>query len=1029
RRVGCATITIKKIEGDERRPSRQMAERLAGALKVPEDEQGQFLAMGLGERAADTLPLAREPLPARGQVPPWLEGRDVTPDNGAQFVGREQEMARLHTHLEEALAGSGHAVLVAGEAGRGKTALLGAFADAALAADPGLVVARGACSAVTGLGDPYLPFRDLLASLAGDVEARWQAGVLTTEQAMRLWTLAPVTARVVAAAGPQLVDVLVPHSTIPRRPGEKQDHGEGRRDNLFEQATAVLRALAQQSPLLLLIDDLQWADRASASLLFHLARHLPGSRILLVCAYRPSEVLARPPAQSGDGAGWTLRETLLELERLFGEIEINLDTFDPVQARALSDALIDREPNDLSEAFRVKFFWQTRGHPLFAVELLCEMQARGDLVLDSARRWVESGQINWEALPTRVAAAIEQRLHRLDTGARQVLDVASIEGEFFTAAVVAAASGLDQAEVVRVLTSELGQRQGLVHERGERLVGDPRQPGAKRLARFQFRHVLFQHYLYQALSDAERRRLHARIGESMETLHRPDLDPVTAELAHHYTQAGTPDRAIEFLLRAGDRARTLYAHDEAVDYYRRALSFQQAAGDREGAARTLMKLGLVHHTAFDYAQAAKAYREAFGLWRQAEALTPAAVAPPQARHTLRLNWTTPSTLDPTLAPDLVSNALVSQLFSGLVALTPDLTVVPDIAQRWEVADGGHTYTFFLRDDARWSDGVPVTAGDFELAWKRALHPTAHSPLAGLLLRELRGAAAFAQGETDDEFQIAVTAVDDRTLVVELVRPTSYFPQLVTFPALFPVPRHVVERNPTRWASGAALVSNGPFTLAARAPGRIAMERNPGWHGRNEGNVGRIELTLDAEPEMLWRMYVSGELDVLNLWMLPPEMVNAARHYYPQEYISGPQLLTHYLMFNTRLAPFDDVRVRRAFALSTDRDHLANVTLAGALAPATGGFVPPGMPGHLPGTALAPDVAQARELLAAAGFPDGRGFPTVECLMRHGRAHLVEPLLARCRENLGIDVRARELSPLELLGHDAAGGFNLAFGYW
>lgn len=1043
RRVGCATVTVKKIERDERRPSRQMAESLADGLEVPDAERVRFVAMGLGEQAADTLPLARRPVPVEpGGEPPWLTGSGTAPAPGARFVGRETELAELNRHLQRALDGDGRVVLVAGEAGRGKTALLAEFARVAPAAAPELVVAHGVCSAVTGLGDPYLPFRDLFGSLAGDVAARWQAGTLTAEQARRLWALAPVAVDTVLATGQQLVDVLVPVPAVQRRLEARMDaaqatmrikalrrEGEARRDRVFEQATAVLRALAQQSPLLLSIDDLQWADAASASLLFHLARRLPNSRILLVCAYRPSDLAADAAVPGGEGTGWSVRETLLEIERLFGGVEIDLDAFDPVAARRLSDALLDREPNNLPDAFRVKFFWQTRGHPLFAVELLREMQAQGDLVRDETGRWVAKDEIDWAALPARVTAVIEQQLHRIDGEARRLLDAASVEGEFFTADVVAAASGLERARVVRLLSGELGRQRGMVRERGERPVGGGEvQPPTQRLARFQFRHALFQHYLYQKLGAAERQRLHARTGASLEALHRHDLDTVAAELAHHYTRAGDATKAVEFLSRAGDRARTGYAHREAIDHYEHALSLQRAAGDREGAARTLMKLGLAYHTAFDYEQARRAYRAGFGLWHQAQRLVPEAVRPGEASQTLRLNWTTPATLDPALAPDLISNALVSQLFSGLVALTPDLDVVPDVARGWEVADGGRTYTFFLREDARWSDGVPVTADDFEYSWKRALHPATDSPLTRLLLHEVHGGAAFSRGETEDASQIAVTAVNDRTLVVELAQPASYFPQLLAFPALFPTPRHVVAHDAAGWATGAALVSNGPFTLAAREAGRIVLARNEGWHARSRGNVGRIELTLDAEPETLWRMYVAGELDVLNLWMLPPEIVHAARHYYPDEYVSGAQLLTHYLVFNTHVPPFDDVRVRRAMALSVDRRQLARTTLAGALAPATGGFVPPGMPGHVPGAALETDVERARALLSEAGYPDGRGFPAVECVMRAGRAHLVEPLLAQCREILGIDVHAHELSQLDLL-ELGTGSSALGFGYW
>jgi ABC-type oligopeptide transport system substrate-binding subunit/transcriptional regulator with XRE-family HTH domain len=1030
RRVGCATTTIKKIERDERRPSHQMALRLAAAFQLTEAEQEQFMVMATGRRPADAMPLAREPLDAEAEAaPPWLtEGRQAAAGaRKARFVGREAELVRLQNHLQAALAGRGRTVFVTGEAGRGKTALLAEFARVAQAAVPDLVVSQGVCSAVAGFGDPYLPFREMLSALTGDVEGRWQAGTLTTEQAARLWALAPAAAATVIASGPQLVDVLVPASSL--RPRLKAPAAarlqalarrmDLRRDRLFEQLTAVLFALAEQKPLLLLIDDLQWADTASTSLLFHLGRRLQSSRILLLCAYRSSEVLVKAHEAPGGSAERTLRETLLELERLSRETEINLDACDPQEDRRLSDLLLDREANRLPDTFRRRFFEHTRGHPLFAVELLREMQAQGHVAQDQDGCWVAKDDIDWDALPPRAVAVIEQRLARLDEGSRRVLDVASVEGECFTPRIVAAVSGLDEQRLLRLLARDLEQRHNLVRERGE-LAGCEQH-----LARYQFHHVLFRRYLYQSLGDGERQRRHARVAASMEALHQADLDPVSAEIARHYVAAGDGTQAVHFLLRAGDRARSLYAHHEATEHYRHALDLQRAAGDREGAARTLMKLGLAHHTAFDYDRAREAYQEGFGLWQQTGGLA----RPRDDRRTLRLNWISPASLDPVFARDLLANGLVSHLFSGLVALTPGLDVVPDVAHRWEVAGGGRIYTFFLRPDARWSDGRPLTAGDFEYSWKRALEPETCSPLAGLLLHEVRGAAAYHLGEARDAGEVGVTVVDDHTLVVELVRPTGYFPQLVAYPALFPVPRHVVERDPGGWAKGPDLVSNGPFTLARRDAGRIRLARNPAWHGRSEGNVAQIELILDAEMDALWRMYGAGELDVLNLWMLPTQVVDAARRHYAGEYISGPQLLTHYLRFDTRFPPFDDVRVRRALALASDRRRLAHVTLGGVLAPAAGGFVPPGIAGHVPGAALTLDVEQARALLAEAGSPGGAGFPALECAVPRGRAHLVEPLFDQWHRHLGIDVRPCELPERELADAGAGGRFALALAYW
>jgi transcriptional regulator with XRE-family HTH domain len=295
KRVGCSVPTIKKIERDERRPSKTMATRLAESLSVPVEEHDRFVAMAVGERSPQREALATGPVSDPGERPRWLaDVAEAGTDPG--FVGRERELAVLEQQLAEARAGRGRIVFAAGEAGQGKTALLTAFAQRAQASDADLVVARGYATAAAGLGDPYLPFRDLFLMLVAAPEAGWQADQLTPDQAERLWRFAPTTARTLRDVGPQLLDTIVPGAAVRERLGvgraarQAPAAGQPLRDQLFTQVTAVLSALAEQRPLLLLLDDLQWTDAASAELLFHLRRRMGGSRVMILGAYRPSEV-------------------------------------------------------------------------------------------------------------------------------------------------------------------------------------------------------------------------------------------------------------------------------------------------------------------------------------------------------------------------------------------------------------------------------------------------------------------------------------------------------------------------------------------------------------------------------------------------------------------------------------------------------------------------------------------------------------------------------------------------------------------
>jgi predicted ATPase/DNA-binding XRE family transcriptional regulator len=741
RRVGCAVDTIKKIEADARRPSKQLAELLANELDIAPEERALFIQAARAERSPERLAVTGQLVAPRPRVtlPAFLTVPTREPEGEtARFVSRARELAALDAMLDAALRGSGRVGFITGEAGRGKTALMAAFARRAQSAHDTLIVASGNCSAFLGVGDPYLPFRDVLNMLSGDVQSRWIAGAIRQEPARRLWTLMPETAQALVEQGPDLLDIFVAGDALLRRlttglagdpdwltqlrslvAPERVRHRDLRQTLLFEQYTNVLGMLAEHHPLLLLIDDLQWADDASLNLLFHLGRRLAGTRILILGAYRGSDVaLGRPGTRADAERAHPLKPLIHEFTRSLGDIPIDLNETTPTEGRTFVDTLLDVEPNQLDESFRAALYERTEGHPLFTVELLRDLQARGDLTPDAAGRWTQGAAIDWNALPVRVEAVIAQRVDRLDHELREMLTVASVEGEGFSAQLLARVLKRDEWEVLRRLSQELRQRHHLVRDRDQVTVGE------QRLARYWFSHVLFQQYLYQQLDPGERRVLHGQVAAALEVLYRGGLDEITPQLAYQYAEAGDRERAVNYLLQAGDRARTLYAHREALDHYHRALELLKAMGDEERAARTLIKLGLTYNIAFDFERARQAYEEGFCLWQRVEANRPASpqtTAPHPLRmmwrepsnldptmgrvlephdKALRLNWRDPETLDPTQPLTIWTVSLLGQLFSGLVTLTPELDVAPDLARSWQELDGGHKYIFHLREDAR-----------------------------------------------------------------------------------------------------------------------------------------------------------------------------------------------------------------------------------------------------------------------------------------------------------------------------------------
>jgi ABC-type oligopeptide transport system substrate-binding subunit/DNA-binding SARP family transcriptional activator len=951
-------------------------------------------------------------------LPAFLDGPPPYPH--MPFVAREEELAQLGDCLDAAMARGGYAVFVTGEAGGGKTALVHEFSRRAQEAVPDLVVAIGNCNAHTGLGDPYLPFREILGLLTGDIKAKYVQGAITQENARRLWALHPASLQALAEVGPNLIDSFIPAATLTARASALLPDGaswadhlqaliERQRENanaasvaqsdLFEQYTHLLQTLSREHPLLLVVEDAQWADAASINLLFHLSRRLAGGRILLVVTYRPDDVaLGRPLTSSGQRERHPLEPVINELKRAYGDIWIDLES---AMGRPFIDALLDVQPNRLGEGFRAALSHQTEGHPLFTIELLRAMQERGDLVRDPEGRWVAGPTLDWKTLPARVEAVVEERVGRLEAGLRDILAVASVEGETFTAQVVARVQGLGERPLLGALSQELERRHHLVRAQGEIRVDH------KFLSRFRFTHTVFQQYLYNTFSPGERRLLHGEIAAALEDLYQEEGDKVTVQLARHYAEAGQVEQAMEYLLRAGDRARDVYAYHEAIDFYERALAFLQAQGAYERAARTLMKLGLTYHLDFNFLRAREAYQEGFALWQRAGA-APIAPSPP-APHPLRMPGDDPPTLDPTRATDDVSGQLINQLFSGLVTLNPELDVVPELAQSWEMLEGGEQWVFHLREDAHWNDGRPVTAGDFIYAWRRVLNPALGSGIASYLY-DIKGARAYHQGQLLDPDQIGVRAPDPTTLLVELEGPTGYFPFLLTQPMLFPVPRHAVEAHGEAWTEIEHLVTNGPFRLERWEPGSsMILTRNPDYPGEFTGNVEQITLILSKNEaaEHMMALYESDRLDLT--YLQPSPETDRMRQRYAGEYFSGPALYTQYLGFNVDQPPFDDPRVRRALAMATDKEKLANVTLAGYDFPAAGGLIPPEMPGHSPEIGLSFDPERAQALLAQAGYPGGRGFPEVQGLVGHGhKKRACDDLSAQWRENLGIDVVWQDL---------------------
>ena len=509
------------------------------------------------------------------------------------FVARERQLAQLDSFLDSALAGQGQVCFVIGDAGSGKTTMFTEFARRAQERQADLVMAIGLCDPQTGSGNPYLPFRELLGTLTGTLQARQAEGTTSRENRTRLKGLLHISGGLLVDFGPNLVGTFVPGAALAAKIGSSAakkaklveklnrpaaapskintpDHTEVDRYQIFEQYVNVLNSLAQRAPLLLILDDLQWADTSSIDLLFHLTRRINKSRILTLGTYRPADV-----ALGRAGDSHPLEKVLAELKRYHGDILIDLEQARKDKGQLFIDAFLDTRPNCYEVGFRRAFYQHTGAHPLFVVELLRVMQERGDVVQDKQGRWVQASTLDWARLPARTEGVIEGRIGRLAEEQREILKLASVQGETFIAEVLAQLQDVKARDFVRQLSNELEKRHRLINAQGSLRVGN------RRLSRYQFHNRLFRQYLYASLNPTERTYLHEDVGRSLEQHYGEQADEIAVQLAWHFEQAQIVDKARHYLRRAGAQAAAQAANVEALDYYSRALALTPATDQAE----------------------------------------------------------------------------------------------------------------------------------------------------------------------------------------------------------------------------------------------------------------------------------------------------------------------------------------------------------------------------------------------------------------------------------------------------------------
>ena len=393
----------------------------------------------------------------------------------------------------------------------------------------------------------------------------------------------------------------------------------------------------------------------------------------------------------------------------------------------------------------------------------------------------------------------------------------------------------------------------------------------------------------------------------------------------------------------------------------------------------------------------------------------------------------PETIDPALNSASDGGNMILHLFEGLLTVSQDEKLQPGCADLPEISEDGLTWTFKLKEGLKWSDGTDLTAEDFVYSWKRVCDPAVAAPYGETVLGMVKGYDEAMAGNPD---ALGVTAVDATTLVVELANPCTYFGDLAAFATLSPVQKATIEKNGDAWATAAeTYVSNGPFKLTEFVMGsHILMTKNENYWNADAIKIDELKWLLTADANAAYAAYQSGEAKVIK--DVPTEEVPSLlgqADFHVEEIIG-----TYYISLNLNEEVLKDVRVRKALSLSIDREHVANTVMQGTYSAAYN-FMGPGwtdangnefMNKEYISKDFEANLAEAKQLLADAGYPNGEGFPVIEYMFNPDGYHQpVGEYLQQAWKELGITVELKTVDWSQFTPTRRSGDYMIARNGW
>ncbi len=401
------------------------------------------------------------------------------------------------------------------------------------------------------------------------------------------------------------------------------------------------------------------------------------------------------------------------------------------------------------------------------------------------------------------------------------------------------------------------------------------------------------------------------------------------------------------------------------------------------------------------------------------------------------NASEPQDLDPQTVTGVPEHKLMMAFFEGLVTEDPkDLHPIPGLAESWEISPDGLTYTFHLRANARWSNGDPIIAGDIVQSFRRIISPALAAEYAYLVYNFVAGAKAYYEGSLTDFSQVGFKAPDDRTFQVILTHPTPYLLKIMaSHYSWWPVPVKVLaqygplDRKRTDWTRPGNHVGNGAFMLKEWAPNqKIVAVRNPHYWDAANVKLDAIEFYPTEDISTDERMFRTGQVDMT--YELPNAKIDAYRRENPAALRIDPYLGIYFYRCNVSRPPLNDKRIRRALALAIDRESLVKNVVRGNNLPAYAVSYP-GTAGYVPRAQLTGDLAEAKRLLAEAGYPDGKGCPPIELLYNTSENHraIAEAIQQMWRKNLGVTVELQNQEWKVYLDMQHTKNFMMQRGGW